>query len=77
MQSSSDCLVSTNSLPYRIGDTGEPQSLGQFVAGESVFANEAESFNYILEIACRDLQYRGFRDDRVANFRHDTSSHRE
>ena len=77
VQSSSDCLVSTNSLPYRISDNGEPQSLGQFVAGESVFANEAESFNYIVEIACRDLQYRGFRDDRVENFRHDTSSHRE
>ena len=76
MESSSGCLVSIGSLPFRISDAGEPQPLGEFVAGESVFLNEAESFNYMLDIACRDLQYRGFRDDRVANFRHDTNSHR-
>ena len=73
MESSSGCLVSTGSLPFRISDTGEPQPLGEFVAGELVFTNEAESYNYMLDIASRDLQYRGFRDDRVANFRHDTS----
>ena len=74
VESSSGCLVSTGSLPFRISDTGEPQPLGEYVAGRSVFATEAESYNYILEIAARDLQYRGYRDDRVANFRHDTSS---
>ena len=74
MESSSGCLVSTGSLPLLIDDVGEPKSLGEYVAGRSVFATEAESYSYILEIAARDLQYRGFRDDRVANFRHDTSS---
>jgi len=74
VESSSGCLVSTGSLPFLIDDVGEPKSLGEYVAGRAVFATEAESYNYILEIAARDLQYRGYRDDRVANFRHDTSS---
>ncbi len=72
-ENSGGCLVSTSSLPFLI-DVGEPLPLGEYVAGRSVFAPEAESCNFIMDIAARDLQYRGFRNDRVANFRHDTSS---
>ena len=43
--------------------------LGECVPGRLVFATEAESYTYIVDIAARDLQYRGFRGDRVANFR--------
>ena len=74
VESSGGCLVSTGSLPFLIDDAGQPLHLGEYVAGRSVFTTEAEAYNYILDIAARDLQYRGFRDDRVANFRHDTSS---
>ena len=74
LESSSGCLVSTGSLPFLIDNLGQPQSLGEYVAGRSVFATEADAYKFILEIAARDLQYRGFRDDRVANFRHGSSS---
>ena len=53
---------------------GELKSLGEYAAGRAVFATEADSYRYILELAARDLQYRGFRDDRVANFRSAASS---
>ena len=69
----SGCVVSTTSLPLLIDDIGQPISLGECVAGRLVFATEADYYRYLLEIAARDLQYRGFRDDRVANFRHDNS----
>ena len=72
--SSSGCLVSTESLPFLIDDIGQLISPGEYVAGQAVFATERESFRYILEIAVRDLQYRGYRDVTVANFRRDTSS---
>ena len=69
VQSSSGCLVSTGSLPLMIDEHGEPKSLGQYVAGNKVFDTEGDSYMYLLELAARDLQFRGFRDDRVANFR--------
>ena len=47
---------------------------GEYVVGQAVFATERESYRYILEIAARDLQYRGYRDDRVANSRYEISS---
>ena len=70
----SGCVVSTTSLPLLIDDIGQPISLGECVAGRPVFATQADSYSYLLEIAARDLQYRGYRDDRVSNLRHDTSS---
>ena len=73
MRSSSGCLISTGSLPFLIDDIGQPISLGECVADRLVFATEADSYRYLLGIAARDLQYRGLRDDRVANFRHDNS----
>ena len=73
MGSSSGCLVSTASLPLLIDEVGEPKPFGEYVANQSVFSTEAEAYSFLLELAARDLQYRGFRDDRVANFRHDNS----
>ena len=36
--------------------------------GASVFRSEVEAYEYMVEVAERDLQYRGFRDERVWNF---------
>ena len=69
----SGCVVSTTSLPFLIDDIGQQISLGECVDGRPVFPSEDESFEYLLDIAARDLQYRGLRHDRVANFRHDNS----
>ena len=74
VQRSSGCLVFTGSLPFLIDDIGQPISLGEYVDGQAVFATERESYRYILETAARDLHSRGYRGDRVANLRHDTSS---
>ena len=56
VESSGGCLVSTGSLPFLIDDAGHPLHLGEYVAGRSVFTTEAEAYNYILDIAARDLQ---------------------
>ena len=66
LSNSSGCLVSTGSLPFLIDDIGQPIS--------AVFATQRKSYNYILEIAARDLQYREYTDDRVANVGHDIIS---
>ena len=68
IESRSGCLISTAALPLLLDDRGEPRRLGPYAAGDPVFANEREAYAYLLELASRDLQYRGFRDDRVANF---------
>ena len=74
VQTSSGCLVSAGSLPFLIDDVGQPISVGEYVAGQAVFATEGHAYRYLLEVAARDLQFRGFRDDRVANFRWDISN---
>ena len=67
--SSGGCLVSTASLPLLIDEHGEVRPLGEFELGRPVFRNSIDACRYLLDIASRDLEYRGFRDDRVANFR--------
>ena len=73
LRSSSGCLVPAESLPLLINDEAMPQPLGEYAPGGAVFATETDAYNYFLGIICRDLQYRGYRDDRVANFRHETN----
>ena len=40
-----------------------------YAAGASLFASDGEAFAYGLALAKRDLQYRGYRDERIACFR--------
>ena len=58
------------SLPLLVDDAGDKQGPGKQVAGELVFAGEASVYHYITDLAKRDLQYRGFRDNRLACFQH-------
>ena len=67
--SSGGCLVSTASLPLLIDQHGEVIRLGEYEPGRPVFGNPNDACRYLLDIAGRDLQYQGFRDDRVASFR--------
>ena len=73
LRSSSGCLVSSEALPLLINDEAMPQRLGEYAPGGAVFATETDSYKYILEVACRDLQYRGYREDRVSNFSYEIS----
>ena len=64
-------IFSASALPFRIDDAGEILRLGsEYLASVAVFASRRDAFFYIRSIAKRDLQYRGFRDDRVRCFEH-------
>ena len=64
-------LFRADALPMRIDDCGDIVSLGASPAvGESVFKSPREAFDYMLSLAQRDLQYRGYRDERLRCFSH-------
>ena len=64
-------LFRADALPLRIDDCGEIVSLGASPSvGESVFKSHREAFDYMLSLAQRDLQYRGYRDERLRCFSH-------
>ena len=59
-----------SALPTVIDAGGEVQRLpGSGQVGESVFRTDLDAFGYMVSLAARDLQYRGFRDERVDSFR--------
>ena len=62
------CIFDTASLPLLLDAQGEPQALSCSGAGERVFQDEEQAYGYIVRLASKDLEYRGFRQDRVANF---------
>ena len=56
-------------LPLYVDGLGNGSSNpGTPVVGKSVFQDDAQAFSYLLALASRDLEYRGFREDRVATF---------
>ena len=55
-------------LPLLLTADNEVFALPQGQPGDAVFTSERSAFVYIMELAKRDLQYRGFRDDRVLSF---------
>jgi hypothetical protein len=60
-----------SALPLMVDDSGNCQRLpGTPSPGELVFQDESAAFEYLLAIASRDLEYRGFREDRVATFQY-------
>ena len=46
-------------------EDNEVWELGQGQLGDAVFTSERAAFVYMMALAKRDLQFRGFRDDRV------------
>ena len=59
---------STKALPFLIGDEGEILTLGEGIPDQPVFVTDALAYKYLLALGKRDLQYRGYRDDRIASF---------
>ena len=55
-------------LTVLLMEENEAWDLGQGHPGDAVFTSERAAFVYIMALAKRDLQYRGFRDDRVLSF---------
>ena len=63
-------LFRLKALPFRVTDTGDidvlpPRSTDDCI----VFPSDRLAFQWLLDFAMRDLQYRGFRDERLASFR--------
>ena len=56
-------------LPFLVDHEGEKMRPGTGSAHGQVFATDREAFEFIYALAQRDLQYRGFRDDRLCCFR--------
>ena len=55
-------------LPLLVEDGGEPLGVGRYSEGMSVFGSDRDAYEYLVRLARRDLQYRGFRDERVICF---------
>ena len=62
------CRFRMSALPFLIDEEGDQMRLGTGVANSLVFSSDRQAFEYIHAIAQRDLQYRGFRDDRLSCF---------
>ena len=68
METTFGCIFDKASLPLLLDAQGEPQALSCSAAGERIFQDEEQAYGYIVGLASKDLEYRGFRDDRVATF---------
>ena len=55
-------------LPLLVDDAGKVLSPGEYAEGAPVFAGDRAAFDYMCALSRRDLQHRGFRDDRVATW---------
>ena len=56
------------SAPLLLTEDNEVWDLRQGQPSDAVFTSERAAFVYIMALAKRDLQYRGFCDDRVLSF---------
>ena len=61
-------VFSVKAVPFIIDDTGDIIPVAPYVAGQPLFPISRPAFAYRMPFARRDLKYRGFRDDRMANF---------
>ena len=57
-------------MPLLLTEENEVWDLGQGEPADSVFTSERAAFVCITALAKRDLQYRGFRDERVPSFQY-------
>ena len=62
------CRFARDALPFRISDTGDILQVAQYGMNEILFESTPAAFAYLVDVAKRDLQYRGMRDDRIACF---------
>ena len=61
-------------LPFSVDDRGDVDPIGVYAEGAAVFATDRQAFEYVQKLAKRDLQYRGFRDDRLSCFHYKTEA---
>ena len=66
----SDVTFRVESLPLRISDSGEVLAVSEYIAGQPVFQSDRESFEFMVSLTMRDLQYRGLRNERVSCYEH-------
>ena len=57
-------------MPLLVDGDGDKQGPSTHVAGELLFSGDASAYHHVVDLAKRDLQYRGFRDNRLACFQH-------
>ena len=70
IQSDDGMVFDIAALPFSVDNQGEIEQVGVYAEGAAVFATDRLAYEYILKLAKRDLQYRGFRDDRITCFWH-------
>ena len=70
IKASSDVSFHVESLPLRISDSGEVLQVSEYIAGKPVFQSDRESFEFMVSLSMRDLQYRGLRTERVGCYEH-------
>ena len=63
-----DTVFHVSSLPVRIADDGELLEVAPHRYRQRVFASDVDAYDFLMSLAQADLQYRGFRDDRVTCF---------
>jgi hypothetical protein len=61
-------VFSVESLPFTVDDEDGIVALAAYVDGAAVFSSDRHALDYLHRLAKRDLQYRGFRDDRFSSF---------
>ena len=60
--------IAVDALPFIVDDHGKIHTLSVHKPGVAVFLDDAHVYKYLVTAASRDLQYRGFREDRVTCF---------
>jgi hypothetical protein len=62
---SETALILVSALPKVVDDAGQLVSIGVYEEARAVFPTAGEAFEYLVLLARRDLQYRGFKDTRL------------
>ena len=63
IEAAGECRFGISILPYIIDEHGEILSVGsEYAPQRAVFATDKSAFLYLVSLAKRDLQYRGFRN---------------
>ena len=70
IKASKDLTFRVDCLPLRISDGGEVLAVSEYIAGRPVFQSDRETFEFMVSLSMRDLQYRGLRNERVSCYEH-------
>jgi len=69
VSASADVHFELKALPLLVDNEGGVKKVGTaYVFGQPIFSSDQQAFLYLLDLAKRDLQYRGTRDERLSTF---------